>query len=93
MSQVTTGELSGMVTLVCGGGFTILGYFVKKWIDGIDKKIDKFSETQNACQLTLPEKYVLKKDCDNINAKIEHNILELAGKKSNGKGLSYDTGH
>ena len=60
MAQVTTGELSGMVTLVCGGGFTILGYFVKKWIDGIDKKIDQFAQSQNECRLTLPEKYVSK---------------------------------
>lgn len=84
MAQVTTGELSGMVTLVCGGGFTILGYFVKKWIDGIDQKIDQFAKSQNECRLSLPEKYVSKHDCEKQMAVHDVSILKIAGKLNGG---------
>lgn len=92
MAQVTTGELSGLAMLVCTSGITILGFFVKKWIDGIDQKIDQFAKSQNECRLTLPEKYVLKHDCEKDMAVNSASILKIAG-KLNGGSLHHDSGH
>lgn len=87
MAQVTTGELSGLVTLFCGVGFGTLGFFVKKWIDGIDEKLDKYADTQNSCRLELPEKYVKKTDCEKDMAMHDASLIRLVGKLNGGREL------
>ena len=84
MSQVTTGELSGLAMLVCTSGITVLGFFIKKWIDGIDQKIDQFAKSQNECRLSLPEKYISKHDCEKQMANHDASILKIAGKLNGG---------
>ena len=92
MAQVTTGELSGMVTIIMGVGFAALGYFVKRLIDGIDTKLSDICANQNRCQRELPEKYVLKHDCEKDMGIHSASIIKVAG-KLNGGSLHHDPGH
>ena len=78
----------GFLTVFITGCFTILGWFVNRLIKGIDDKLKNICDNQKRCQLELPEKYVLKKDCEREMGRLEHNIIESKG-NSNGKGLHH----
>lgn len=81
-----------MVTIIMGVGFAALGYFVKRLIDGIDAKLSDICANQNRCQRELPEKYVLKHDCEKQMAVHDASILKISG-KLNGGSLHHDPGH
>lgn len=86
-SYITTKEMMSFYAFITTTSIGLLGYFVKRWIDSVDSKLIEFGKNQNDCRLQLPEKYMLKHDCEKLSGKIEHEILVLQG-KSNGKGLS-----
>ena len=92
MAQVTTGELSGLTVFVQVGGFAALGFLLKYWFNSVNSRLDKFADTQNACQLSLPEKYVSKHDCEKKMAVHDVSILKISG-KLNGGSLHHDPGH
>ena len=87
MAQVTTGELSGLVTVFCGCGFAILGYCIKHWIDRIDKKLSNICANQTKCQIELPQKYVMKTECEKDMAMHDASLIRLAGKLNGGREL------
>lgn len=87
MAQVTTGELSGIVTLFMGSGFGLLAWFFNRLISGIDKKLSSICDRQTKCQLELPEKYVQKHDCERDMAQHDATLIRLAGKLNGGREL------
>ena len=81
-------ELAQATIAALGVGITALGACVKYWVSGVDKKIDQLLDKQTSCREELPEKYIMKKDCEKEMARLEHNIIEIKG-KSNGKALHH----
>lgn len=87
MGYITTTEISGFLTVFITGCFTILGWFVNRLIKGIDDKLKNICDNQKRCQLELPEKYVLKKECERDMAQHDAALIRVAGKLNGGREL------
>lgn len=86
---LTIKDFLGVSTAFITLGLGALGFCIKHWISNIDKKMDQFAATQSQCRQELPEKYVLKHECEKDMAINSAAILKVAG-KLNGGSLHHD---
>ena len=87
MAYVTTSEISGFLTVFIGGCFAALGWFINRLVSNIDEKLKNICENQARCQMSLPEKYVQKHDCERDMAQHDAALIKVAGKLNGGREL------
>jgi len=66
MAQVSTGEISFLVTVLITTEFAVIGFFLKRMIDGIDRKLASICLAQTKCQASLFRQYVSRTEWDHF---------------------------
>ncbi len=66
MAQVTTGEVSFLVSVLVTTEFAVIGFFMRGLINDVKNQLKDMEKSMKGFQIEVAKEYRLKHECDGI---------------------------